>query len=123
MTPCFTTGAYLGLAGQQFPAFSARGVWKNPQAFRWEYNPCLFRLLLLPLSIRSIICAIGSVIGRFHAIGVLSLTNIIQDENWAITTKKGNGKLPLFCGNGERVIPIYDCRIHALEIGVNQIKS
>ena len=22
--------------------------------------------------------------------------------------KKGKGKLPLFCGNGERVIPIYD---------------
>ena len=24
--------------------------------------------------------------------------------------KKGKGKLPLFCCNGERVIPIYDCR-------------
>ena len=24
-----------------------------------------------------------------------------------ITTKKGNGKLPLFCGNREQVIPIY----------------
>ena len=25
-----------------------------------------------------------------------------------ITTKMGKGKLPLFCGNGEREIPIYD---------------
>ena len=25
-----------------------------------------------------------------------------------ITTKKGKGKLTLFCGNRERVIPIYD---------------
>ena len=34
--------------------------------------------------------------------------NIIQDKNWVITTKKGKGKLPLFHGNVERVIPIYD---------------
>ena len=31
-----------------------------------------------------------------------SLINIIQENNWVITTKKGKGKLPLFCGNGER---------------------
>ena len=30
-----------------------------------------------------------------------------QDNNWVITTKKGKGKLPLFCGNGEQVITIY----------------
>ena len=41
--------------------------------------------------------------------------NIIHENNWAITIKKGKGKLPLFCGNVERVIPIYggtgsDCR-------------
>ena len=35
------------------------------------------------------------------------LINIIQKNNLVITTKKGKGKLPLFCGNGERVIPIY----------------
>ena len=28
----------------------------------------------------------------------------MQENNWVITTKKGKGKLPLFCGNGERVI-------------------
>ena len=33
--------------------------------------------------------------------------NIIQENNWAITTKKGKGKLPLFRGNVEQVIPIY----------------
>ena len=34
--------------------------------------------------------------------------NIIQENNWVITTKKkGKGKLPIFCGNIERVIPIY----------------
>ena len=40
-------------------------------------------------------------------IHIQSLINIIQEKNWVITTKKGKGKLPLFCGNGERVIPIY----------------
>ena len=39
---------------------------------------------------------------------IQSLINIIQEKNWVITTKKGKGKLPLFYGNGERVIPIYD---------------
>ena len=33
--------------------------------------------------------------------------NIIQENNWVITTKKGKGKLSLLCGNIERVIPIY----------------
>ena len=37
-----------------------------------------------------------------------SFININQEKNWLITTKKGKGKLPLFCGNGERVIPFYD---------------
>ena len=35
------------------------------------------------------------------------LINIIREKNWAITTKKGKGELPLFCGKGERVITIY----------------
>ena len=38
---------------------------------------------------------------------IQSLINIIQKNIWAITTKKGKGKLPLFNGNGELVIPIY----------------
>ena len=31
----------------------------------------------------------------------------MQENNWLITSKKGKGKLPLFFGNGDRVIPIY----------------
>ena len=38
----------------------------------------------------------------------------MQENNWVITTKKGKGKLPIFCGNRERVIPIYGAqRKHA----------
>ena len=33
--------------------------------------------------------------------------NIIQENNWVITKKKGKVKLPLFCGNVERLTPIY----------------
>ena len=38
---------------------------------------------------------------------IQSLINIIQENNWIITIKKAKGKLPLFCGNGERLLPIY----------------
>ena len=31
----------------------------------------------------------------------------MQEKNRVITTKNGKGKLSLFFGNGERVIPIY----------------
>ena len=40
-------------------------------------------------------------------IHIQSLINIIQENNWVITTKKGKNKLSLFCGNGKRVIPIF----------------
>ena len=40
-------------------------------------------------------------------IHIQPLINSIHEKNWLITTKKGKGKLPLFCGNGERVINIY----------------
>ena len=33
-------------------------------------------------------------------IHIKPLINIIQENNRVITTKKGNGKLPLFCDNG-----------------------
>ena len=53
------------------------------------------------------------IINRYYPdetvnIHIQSLINIIQENNWVITTKKGKGKLPLFRGNGERVNPIYD---------------
>ena len=35
---------------------------------------------------------------------------MIQEDNWVITTKNGKGKLPLFCGDGERIITIYGYR-------------
>ena len=41
-------------------------------------------------------------------INIQSLVNIIQESNWVIITKNGKGKLPLFCGNREQVIKIYD---------------
>ena len=46
-------------------------------------------------------------LGDSFNIHIQSLTNIIQENNTVITTKKGKGKLPLFCGNGEWLIPIY----------------
>ena len=45
--------------------------------------------------------------GRPVNIHIQSLINIIQDNNWIITTKKGKGKLPLFRSNVERVITFY----------------
>ena len=51
-------------------------------------------------------------------IRVKSLINIIQEKNWVIAAKKGKGKLPLFCGNGERVIPIYAAAELSVLIGV-----
>ena len=33
--------------------------------------------------------------------------NIIQENNRVITTKKGKGKLPIFCGNVEWLILVY----------------
>ena len=40
-------------------------------------------------------------------INIQPLINIMQENNREITTKKGKGKLPLFSGNREQVIPIY----------------
>ena len=45
-------------------------------------------------------------------IHIQSFINIMQENNWEITTKKGKGKLPLFRGNGKRVIPIYAQRTY-----------
>ena len=48
-------------------------------------------------------------LGKPFNIHIQLLTNIIQDKNRVITKKKGKGKgkLPLFRGNGERLITIY----------------
>ena len=62
--------------------------------------------------ITSNFCIIYMIMKKYYPgepvnIHVQSLINIIQKNNWVITTKKGQGKFPLFCGNGEQVIPIY----------------
>ena len=36
----------------------------------------------------------------------------MQEKNEQLPPKKGKGKLPLFCGNGEQVIPIYAYKRH-----------
>ena len=36
--------------------------------------------------------------------------NMIQENNWVITIKKGKCKLTIFCGNVEQVITIYDIK-------------
>ena len=41
-------------------------------------------------------------------IHIQSLLNIMQENNRLINAKKGKGKLPSFCGNGEGVIIIYE---------------
>ena len=38
---------------------------------------------------------------------IQSLINIVQGKNGVTIAKKGRDKLPLLCGNRERVIPIY----------------
>ena len=59
-----------------------------------------------------IFCVTYMTMNKYHRvetfnIHIQSLINIIQKNNWVITTKKVKGKLPLFCGGGERAIPIY----------------
>ena len=46
----------------------------------------------------------GELVNRY----IQSSINIIQDNNRVITKKKGEGTLPLFCVNIERIIPIVD---------------
>ena len=41
-------------------------------------------------------------------IHIKSFIDIIEEKNWIVTTKKGKGKLLLFCGNLEQVITLYD---------------
>ena len=67
-----------------------------------------FGELLLPL----IFCITCTIMKKYYPgepvnIHIKSLINILLDNNWVITAKKGKGKLPIFCGNGKRVIPIY----------------
>ena len=38
---------------------------------------------------------------------IQSLINNFQEKNWLIATKKGEGKLPIFCCNVYRLVTIY----------------
>ena len=51
-------------------------------------------------------------------IHIQPLINIMQENNWVITTKKGKGKLPLFCGDVELLFPFYDVRIRAVIVDI-----
>ena len=67
-----------------------------------------FGELLLPLIFRITYTIMKNIYtGEPVNIYIQPLIYIIQENNWAITTKKGKGKLPLFCGNGKWVVPIY----------------
>ena len=46
--------------------------------------------------------------------------NINHENNRVITTEKGKGKLPLFSGNVERVIPIYAQHIQNLILSMTE---
>ena len=48
--------------------------------------------------------------------------NIIQENNWVITTKKGKVKVPLFRGNIERVILIYGLEVALMREHKNSLK-
>ena len=45
--------------------------------------------------------------GKPVNIHVQPLMNITQENNRVIIIKRGKGKVPLFFGNGEQVIPFY----------------
>ena len=45
--------------------------------------------------------------GESVNIHIQLLINIIQENNRVITTKKGKGKLPLFCGNIQLLILVH----------------
>ena len=50
-------------------------------------------------------CITYTIMNKYYpietvSIHIQSLINIIKENNWVITTRKGKGKLPLFSGNG-----------------------
>ena len=59
-----------------------------------------------------IFCITYNIMNKYYPgepvnIHIHSLIYITQDNNWVVTTKKDKGELPVFCSNGEWVIPIY----------------
>ena len=74
----------------------------------YHYVERIWKNIITPL-----FCITYTIVNKYYlvepvSILIKSLINIIQEINWEVTTKKkGKGKLPLFHGNGERLIPIY----------------
>ena len=76
-----------------------------------HYVEIILRVIVIPS-----FCITDMIMKKYYPgetfnIHIQSLINIIQENNWAITTKKGKDKLTLFCGNKERIILIYDPRL------------
>ena len=73
----------------------------------YHYVEIIWRILVTPNFLYNIYNHEKNYPGEPANIHIQPLINIIPDNNWLITTKKGKGKLPLFYGNVEQVIPIY----------------
>ena len=56
-------------------------------------------------------------------IHIQSLIKFIQENNCVIATKRGTGKSPLFCGDGERVITIYSQQMTTVDDGIWEVWS
>ena len=126
--PCDLQGSSSALLSQYM--HNLISIWKkhrsdisHPGHHRWElpgnypvfsmvmviyhYVEIIWRILITPDFLYNIYNYEKYYPGEPVNINIRSLINIIQDKNRFILTKKGKGKLPLFCGNGERVILIY----------------
>ena len=73
----------------------------------YYYVERIWRILVTPF-----FCITYNIVNKYYPgepvdIHIKSLINIILENNRVITIKNGKGKLPIFFGNRERVIPIY----------------
>ena len=73
----------------------------------YHYVGRIWRVLVTPNFLYNIYDDEKYYPGEPVNIQIQSLINIIKENNREITAKKGKDELPLFCGNVERVIPIY----------------
>ena len=88
----------------------------------YHYVEIIWRVLVTPNILYNIYNHEKCYTGEPFNIHIQPLINIILDNNWGIATKKGKGKLPLFCGDGERIILIYGTRYLKGFIGDNKSK-
>ena len=74
----------------------------------YHYLQIIWRILITPNFCMTYMTMNKYYLGEPVNRRIQPCINIIQDNNRVITIKKGKGKLPLFHGNVERVIPMYD---------------